>query len=448
MKRLATVLCVVLVSMAGSVQNSTAGEAAQKLRSNAEKMLKYTQNDTKLYPLLGEFCDKFPRRLSGTPILEEGIDWLVAKMKKEGLDVSTQPVMVPHWVRGAESLRMLKPLNHTLQFCGLGGSIGTKGSELKAQVIVVNSFDDLRSKAAQVKGKIVVYNVPFVKYSETVGYRYTGPSEAARYGAVASLVRSIGPFGLQTVHTGMMAYNDSLPKIPCGAISMEDAMMFARMQERGETIELALTMNAEKLPDAPSRNIVVEIKGKELPNEIVVVGGHIDAWDNGTGAMDDGGGCFISWRVLTMIRELGLTPKRTIRCVFWTNEENGTQGAKAYAKLTKNEKHLIAFESDAGTFAPYGFSCSDTTGPIYERATDLATLLEPIKANSIEFGEGGADTGPLNEMGVPVMELLVDNTKYFWYHHTNADTIDKLDPKELNNCVYAMAIMAWGFSEL
>lgn len=408
-------------------------------------MLAWTQADNELYPLLANFTDHHPRRLSGSENLEKGLDWVIASMRAEGWDVRTQPAMVPNWRRGKESLAMTQPMTRYMSFCGLGGSVGTSGKPLSAQVLVVGSFQELKQRSVEARGKIVVYNVPFTTYGETVQYRYNGASEASRYGAVASLVRSVGPFGIQTVHTGAMGYNDSLAKIPSGAITMEDALLLKRMQDRGEKVELQLTMEAMWMPDAPSRNVIIEIKGSDLPNEVVVMGGHIDSWDLGTGAMDDAGGCFVSWRALTMIKRLGLRPKRTIRVCFWTNEENGLRGGKAYAEQTKNEKHVLGLESDMGVFAPTGFTCSDTT-TVLAFAQDIISLLAPIHATTIERADGGADTSPLLALGVPTMELSVQAERYFWFHHTEGDTIDKLKESEMNDCVYAMGVIAWCYS--
>ena len=413
-----------------------------RFRATAERMHAWTTADKGLYPMLADFTDHYPKRLSGSEFLERVLDWIIAKMKSEGWDVKTQDVMVPHWERGAESLTLKGPYTRSMPFCALGGSIGTGGKPLRAKVLVVSSFADLAQRAADAKGRIVVYNVPFTTYGETVRYRSAGASEAARYGAVASLVRSVGPYGIQTPHTGGMGYQDSVAKIPAGAITIEDALLLQRFQDRGETVELELSMSARWLPDAKSRNVIIEIKGSELPNEVVVMGGHIDSWDLGTGAMDDAGGCFVAWRALTMMRQLGLRPKRTIRVCFWTNEENGLRGGNAYAEQTKNERHVLAIESDAGTFAPTGFNCSDT-GEYRQYMEQAAELLNPIHANRIETGGGGADIGPLKKYGAVLMGLEVQGDRYFWYHHTEGDTIDKLTEHEVNDCVYAMAIIAW-----
>jgi carboxypeptidase Q len=412
----------------------------------AEALHRSIHADSSLWDLVAEFCDAYPRRLSGTAVLEEGLDWIIARMKQEGWDVRTQKVMVPNWKRGKEWLRMTTRPQHAMPMAGLGGSVATNGV-LKADVIVVGSFEELTAMdRSKIEGRIVVWNVPFTTYGETVKYRYGGASAAARKGAVASLVRSIGPYGMQTPHTGGMGYADDAPKIPTAAITMEDAMLMQRQQDRGERIEVELYMEAHFEPDAESRNIIIEWKGSERPDEIIVMGGHIDSWDLGTGAMDDGSGCFVTWHALNHLRALGFRPKRTIRVVFWVNEENGLKGAQEYARLTQNEKHVLAMEVDGGTFQPTGFS--GTLPPdLRSTADELLKLTARVGASAFEQGEGGADTSPLHERGVPVMELTVDITRYFWYHHTEADTPDKLDPRELNDCAWVMAIMALGMAD-
>ncbi len=433
---------LVLLAVAATVGTMTihAGEAATKVRPAAASLMSVLQDGDSLWHTVAEFADRFPRRLSGTATLERGIDWLIERLTRDGWTVRTQPVMVPVWVRGTEWCKLVEGGSpHMMPMMGLGGSVGTGGKSVKAPVIVVDSFDDPR--LAQAQGKIVVWNVPFTDYGQTVAYRYRGPSEAARHGAVASLVRSIGPFGMQTPHTGGMGYNDSLPRIPAAAITMEDAMLLQRIQDRGEQAIVELYMEAITKPDAPSRNVIFELKGTELPNEVVVMGGHIDAWDVGTGAMDDASGCFVAWRALHVLRRAGLFPKRTLRVCFWTNEENGLRGARAYEEQTRNEQRFAALEIDGGTFQPTGFS-GRMPEPLRSQVQDVMTLLAPVGATMWTDGDGGADTSPLLEKGVPVLELTVDISKYFWYHHTEADTPDKLDPDELNACVYAVAVMA------
>jgi carboxypeptidase Q len=331
----------------------------------------------------------------------------------------------------------------------LGGSIGTPKKGIRGEVFVVNSFDELANNAVKAKGKIVLFNVPFTSYGETVQYRYGGASAAAQAGAVASLVRSIGPFSLNTPHTGGMRYEDGVKKIPHAAITLENAEMFQRIQDRGGTITVKLKMDGHYIPDGWSRNVVAELPGTEFPEEVIVMGGHIDSWDVGQGAMDDGGGCVAAWEAIRLLKELGLQPKRTIRVVMWTNEENGTRGGNAYRDdhLDELDDHILAIESDGGVFSPegFGFTGSDAARTLVQ---DIANLLEPIGSNFIGDSGGGADIGPIMREGVPGMGLRVDGSKYFWYHHTNADAIDKLDEDEFNRCVASMAIMAYVVADM
>lgn len=410
--------------------------------ASAAALIRQISSDSVLAHRVADFVDHYPHRLSGSAMLERGLDWIVAMLRRDGWTVREQSTMVPHWERGEESLVMTSPLRRKMPMLGLGGSVGTNGTAVRAKTLVVGSFDELERRSAEAKGRIVVFNVPFTDYGSTVRYRYDGAVQAAKHGAVASLVRSVGPYGIQTPHTGGMSYGDAQRRIPHAAITMEDAMMLQRFQDRGETVELELSMSARWLPDAPSRNIVIELPGTELPNEVVVMGGHIDSWDIGQGAMDDAGGCFAAWRALHAMRALGMKPKRTIRVVFWTNEENGLRGGRAYEEQTRHEKHVLAVESDEGTFAPRGFS-TNATGEMFERLRAIVGLLQPIGAGRLEPGGGGADISPLEEKGVPVMSLQVDDSRYFWYHHTDGDTFDKLDAKELNHCATAMAVVTW-----
>ena len=254
---------------------------------------------------------------------------------------------------------------------------------------------------------------------------------------------------MNTPHTGAMTYDRDQPKIPHAAITMEDAMMLGRLQGRGEKIVLHLRMEARSVADRWSRNVIAELPGSEFPEEIVVLGGHIDSWDVGQGAHDDGGGCIAAWQAVKLIKELGLQPKRTLRVVLWTNEENGGRGNKNYRDEHFDElkDHILAIESDGGVFNPrgFGFTGSDEARDIL---TDISRLLLPIDANAIFNGGRAADIAPLNDEGVPVMSLKVDGSKYFWYHHTNADTFDKVDIMEFNRCVAAMAIMGYVVADM
>jgi carboxypeptidase Q len=241
-----------------------------------------------------------------------------------------------------------------------------------------------------------------------------------------------------------MSYDSTVRRIPAAAITVEDAEMIHRLVERGERVRVKLTMSAKTLPDAPSRNVMGEIVGSEKPDEVVVFGGHIDSWDVGRGAMDDGGGVVVAWEAVRLLKRLGLKPKRTIRVVGWTNEENGGRGGQAYRDAHKSEveKHVLAIESDGGVFKPQGFSFSGSDAAL-DVLKEIASLLARIDAGTIVKGGAGADVGPIVALGVPGLGLNVDGTKYFWYHHTEADTIDKLDPNDMARCVATMAVMAY-----
>lgn len=406
--------------------------------------------DSFAYNRLAELTDSFGPRFSGTKNLEDAIDWILEEMKQDGFEnVRGEEVMIPRWVRGNEWARLESPWKKDLAMLGLGGSVATPAEGITAEVLVVGSFEELKKRADEAEGKIVLFNVPFTNYGETVRYRYAGASAAAKAGAVASLIRSVGPFSMNTPHTGGMGYEEDIPKIPHAAITMEDAMMLGRMAERGERIVASLYMEAHFEDDVSSRNVVAELVGRENPEEIVVLGGHIDSWDVGQGAMDDGGGCVAAWQAVKLMQDIGLRPRRTVRVVLWTNEENGLRGGNGYRDAHREEldNHILAIESDAGVFKPEGFGFSGSPEAL-SIIREIAQLLQPIGAGEIKEKGGGADIGPIMKEGVPGMGLNVDGSNYFWYHHTNADTMDKLDPHEMNLCVAAMAVMAYVVADM
>ncbi len=450
-RRLTIALSLLLAAAFPGRASAQVGIAAA-YRAAADSLIRGATADSSAYLRLGRLVDTFGSRLSGSASLEAAIDWVLQAMKADGLEnVRGEPVMVPRWVRGAESAELVRPRRARLAMLGLGGSVGTTARGITAPVLVVGSLEELARRAAEAKGRIVLLDVPFTEYTATRHVRTDGPSAAARAGAVACLIRSVATFSMRNPHTGATLYDSMTARIPAAALSVEDAMMLHRLQDRGEPMVVTLRMGAHTLPDAPSRNVVAEIVGRDKPDEVVVLGGHIDSWDVGQGAMDDGGGSVAAWEAVRLLKRLGLRPRRTVRVVLWTNEENGGRGAEAYAQAHAGElsRHVMAMESDNGVFNPRGYVLggSDSAAAVIRQ---VAALMQPIGATGLERVDGSpaADTEPLAAAGVPAMELDVDGSRYFWYHHSDADMLDKLDPAELARCVAAMAVMAYVVADL
>jgi carboxypeptidase Q len=455
--RLLTAGLAGLLLLASSLEAQNAphpsdSSAVAAYRPTADSLIAAATHDSAAYTRLGTLVDTYGPRLSGSAALESAIDWILEQMKSDGLEnVRGERVMVPHWVRGAESAELVKPRKTRLAMLGLGGSVPTPSKGITAPVLVVSSFDELTARAADAKGKIVLFDAPFTSYRETVHYRVEGASAAARVGAVASLIRSVASFSIHSPHTGVMHYDSTVARIPAAALSVEDAQMLHRFQDRRQPVVLTLRMSARMLPDAASRNVIGEIRGRERPDEVVVLGGHIDSWDVGQGAVDDGGGAVAAWEAVRLMHLLGLRPRRTVRVVLWTNEENGGKGAQAYrdAHSAELSRHVLAIESDNGTFSPNGFRFSGSDAGL-ARAQQVGSLLSGIHAGRItkETQSPEADIEPLVERGVPGLGLDVDRSRYFWFHHSDGDTLDKVDPAELARCVAALAVMAYVVADL
>jgi hypothetical protein len=420
------------------------------------------QNDA--YRKLERLCDDIGHRLSGSESLERGIAWALETLQRDGHEnVRAEKVMVPRWVRGRESLELIAPRKASLSMLGLGGSVGTPPEGITAAVVSVKDEEGLKQLGeAGVGGKIVLFDVPMppydpergTGYGTTVRYRSEGARLAAEYGAVACLVRSVTARSLRTPHTGAMRYGDAKTKIPAAAITIEDAAMITRLCARGVPVEVTLTMEARDEGQAPSANVIAELCGGEKPDEIVVISGHFDSWDVGQGAHDDGGGCVTAMEAINVLRKLGLRPRRTIRVVLWTNEENGLAGGRTYAKEHEAElpRHVAAIEMDSGVFAPsgYGVDHVDQTkrARAVEQMKEVARLLEPLGATKISAGGGGADISPMKSAGVPLLGHDVEMSTYFDYHHTPADTFDKIDPKLLSRNVAVMAVTAYVLADM
>jgi hypothetical protein len=338
----------------------------------------------------------------------------------------------------------------------LGMSDGTAPEGMTAEVVEAGSIEDVTALGEKGKGRIVLFNKRIYPnggegrgYGSAVGLRYSGAAAAAKVGAVGMMIRSLATADLRLPHTGAMAYEEGVPHIPAAAISPEDADLIHRFLAAGETVRVTFTMSCKTLPDAESANVVGELLGSEKPDEVVVIGGHLDSWDVGTGAQDDGAGCAITMEAMRLIRSLGLRPKRTIRAVLFTNEENGLRGGKAYAATHAKElpQHVAAIESDSGGARPLGFGVSAGDGGT-EIVKKLAAALASFAADDVQTGGGGADISPMAEAGVPQMGLRQDSTRYFDVHHTMADTLDKVDAHDLAMNATAMAAMAWQLANL
>lgn len=421
-------------------------------RTSAGRIIGAALTKNKAYERLQYLTDHIGNRLSGSKNLERAIYWAVSRMKEDGLDnVRAEKVMVPHWVRGQESLETESTQPISFPLLGLGNSVGTPANGIVADTVVVRNFAELDALGEKVRGKIVVYNAPYTNYGATVQYRLSGASRAARYGAVAALVRSITPTSLQTPHTGAMNYDPEQPKIPVAAITIETAELLQRRYDSGDPLRLRLKMEAKFLPDAESANVIAELKGTERPDEIVLIGGHFDSWDVGQGAHDDGGSCIAAWEAIRLLKELGLRPRRTIRVALFTNEENGLRGGNGYRDAHRAElsKHIFAIESDSGIYRPEGFGLAATAPPLVRaNIMEIAKLLVGIDSHRIGASGGGADIGPIMREGVLGANLDVEGSRYFDIHHTQADTLDKIDPRDLSLCVATMAVMAYTIADL
>lgn len=440
-------LCCAPLSLAAQLDVSAHKDAADSL-------IQMALRDSAAYTRLGQLADGFGPRHSGSLALERSLDWIVEQMETDGLEnVRKEPVTVTDWVRGTESLELLSPRRRPMRMLGLGRSVGTPAGGIRTTVLVVKSFAELRARADEARGRIVLFNVPFdttvhpfTGYGRTVIYRAVGADSASAVGAVAVLVRSVTPHSLNTPHTGAMAPYDTsgrLRRIPAAAVTVEDAEMLQRMQDRGDRIEVRLRMSARTLLPSRSYNVVGEIRGSEKPDEVIVMGGHIDSWDVGQGVVDDAAGCVATWEALRLIKQLGIRPRRTIRVVMWTNEEIGLAGANAYRDQHRAQlgNHVLAMESDNGVFRPLAIQVGAGEGGL-AMMQSIASLLGAVGIDSARTGGPQADIGPLFAAGVPVASIATDASKYFWYHHSDADTMDKIDPADLAKNIAIFAVIA------
>ena len=457
-----------LLFVAGALVAAEPGTIAEKYREPAGKLIAAALADEDGLHRLQFLCDRIGNRLSGSESLERAIAWAASEMKKAGLEnIQTPPVKVPHWVRGKESAVMLAPVEKPLTMIGLGMSVATPPQGITAPVVVVDDFEQLTAMGQdKIAGKIVLFNPDWRGYGQTVVYRTAGASRAAALGAVAVLVRSMTGHSLQTPHTGALMYAGSAPKIPAAALSVEDAAMIERLVRGGTPVRVRLMMEAHQLPDADSHNVMGDIPGREKPGEVVVLGGHIDSWDIGQGANDDGSGIMATLQAVALIRKLGLQPRRTIRICFWVNEENGGAGGLAYRAMVGDaiKDHVAAIEMDGGAEKPVGFGfgsggeervggrrrtpVAQASAAAFQRVVEIGKLLESIEGGVISPGGGGSDIAPLMADGVPGLGVRTVEARYFDWHHTDADSFDKIVPLEFQQNVAALAVMSYVLADM
>jgi carboxypeptidase Q len=454
-----------LAASSAASGESAAPDAA--MTSTLNRIRDAGMGDEWAFKRLADLCDKIGPRLSGSHQAEAAVEQVAAALRASGLSVTLQPVTVPHWVRGEEQAEIIEypgrpdGVTQHLHLTTLGGSVATPAQGISGQVLVVHSFDDLRARADEARGKIVVFDVPFdevlavngradAAYGQGVAYRVQGASAAARAGATAALVRTVGGANYRLPHTGVMTYDSKVAKIPTAALSAEDAMWISRLAAEGP-VTLRLKLLAQTLPDVASHNVLADWPGRERPEEIVIVSGHLDSWDLAQGAIDDGAGVASAMGALHVLQSLGLHARRTIRFVGWMSEENGSSGGQAYFKLNSATlaHQIAAIESDNGAGRPLGVSAHVPAEglPMLE---PLRVALVPLGAGILDRrgGAGGSDVEYLDAGGVPTLAPIVDTRTYFDYHHSAADTLDKVEPENIRRQVALMAMMAYFVAEM
>jgi Zn-dependent M28 family amino/carboxypeptidase len=461
------------------LEQGRAQDLTQVYRETSERVLARALKDDGAWTKLEHLTTRIGHRLAGSPGLDAAIAWAQAGMKAESLEgVRLQPVKVPRWLRGRESLRVVSPQPRELPMLGLGMSVGTPPQGIEAPVVVVRDEKELHALGrAKVEGKVVVFasewgeGRPFEGYGRTVRFRSAGASEAAKLGAVAALVRSATGRSIASPHTGSLNYAEGVPQIPAAAITVEDAEWLRRNSLAGENVTVSLQMEARLEGEVDSANVIAEIRGRELPDEVVVMSGHFDSWDVGQGAHDDGCGSVAAWQALTILKDLDLRPRRTLRLVLWTNEENGLRGARAYRDALGEDasSHVAAIEMDGGCERPVGFGVTvlkpgeprrrgaepppseptDAKGAAALAAVrEIASLFGAIEATAARWGGGGADIGPLMTSGVPGLSLDTVGTHYFDWHHSHGDTLDKVEQDDLRRATGMLAVMGYVLADM
>lgn len=437
---------------------------AQTTDHTVHKIIDHALYNSRAFEHLSYLTDNIGPRLSGSKGAEQAVKWTTQQLESWGLDTRNEPVLVPHWVRGAERARLVSHNDQKIVLTALGGSTATPAEGITAEVIEVTSFEQLAELGREkIKGKIVFFDramdmslvesgKAFEAYGKAVIFRGTGASRAAEYGAVAAVIRSVASASLRTPHTGSLRYDPKQPKIPAAAMATEDADLVHRLLAKGEKVRMHLVLTPRALPDVMSANVIAEIRGTERPDEIVLIGGHLDSWDLGTGAIDNGSGVVMVMETMRMLKELGIQPKRTIRGVLFMNEENGLRGGRKYfenaAKREELHKHVAAIETDAGAAPPTGFITTLEGANLEKLQKRLTTVLSRIAPMTLTSSKHtGADTSPLTDAGVPGFGLVPDPRHYFDFHHTPADTLDKVDPKALAQNTATLAATAYILAE-
>lgn len=436
----------VIGALALGVRVSPAGAAEA---SPVDRIVTGGLEDRFAFRWLERLCDEVGSRLPGSPGMAGAVAFSVETLREAGFDrVWAEPVTVPRWVRGRESAVMTAPASQELRMVGLGGSVGTPPEGIEAEVLAVSGSAELEARAAEARGKIVLFNPPWEGYGSVVKYRGAGAVEAARVGAVAALVRSATGNSLGTPHTGVMHYEKGVPRIPAAALTVEDAGRIHRLARRGVPVRVRLTMEARTEGTVEDANVIADLTGRERPEEIVLLGCHLDSWDGGTGAHDDGAGCAIVAGAAALLGRLDLRPRRTVRVVLFAAEELGGLGGDAYLAAHREEvpRHVAALESDSGGFTPDGFSVR-ATPDVIARLGAMTRPLEGIGAHRVRAGWAGVDIDPLVEQGVPGIAHRTASGPYFDLHHSPADTFDKVDPGDLAANVAAVAALAWAIAE-
>ena len=413
------------------------------------------------YATLRELCQTAPHRLSGSEGADRAVHWAKEAMSRAGLEsVRLEPCTVPKWERGrVASLEVVLPEESRstwLPVLALGGSVATPPSGIEAGVLEVTSFEDLAANAESARGKIVFFDRPmdakvldpFDAYGGAVDQRARGAIEAAKHGGVAAIVRSMSLSIDDAPHTGAMRYEDGTARVPAAAVSTAGAERLSALLRAKPDTRLRLRLDCADRGEVPSSNVVGEIRGAKLADEIVLVGAHLDGWDVGQGAHDDGSGCAEVLEAMRLLRALDLRPARTIRAILFMNEENGLRGARAYREAHRGEsaRHVLAIETDRGGFAPRGFS-TDAAGDALGALRAIAARLEPAGASVLRAGGGGADVSVLQQDHVPMMELLTEPSRYFDVHHSERDTLDAVHPRELELGAAVLAAMAFGAAD-